>query len=107
MKLILSKQEFLQLREIIVNIDNKNVSDEFNRIVTNQNPHIESATNSETLSLSISDDLSKDIGKVLITHSKGLGKNLNISLTGLPKILSQAKKLFADLGTAIKGNSKK
>ena len=53
MKLILSKAEFLQLREIIVNIDNKNVSDEFNRIVTNQNPHIESATNSETLSLSI------------------------------------------------------
>lgn len=107
MKLILTKQEFLQLREIIVNIDNKNVSDEFNRIVTNQNPHIEAATNTETLSLSISEELSNEIGKVLIAHSKGLGKNLNISLTNLPKILTQAKKLFNDLGTAIKGSSKK
>ena len=46
MKLIISKQEYLQLREIIINIDNKKVTDEFNRIVTDQNPHINAATTS-------------------------------------------------------------
>lgn len=107
MKLILTKQEFLQLRDIIVNIENPKVSDEFNRIVTNQNPHINSATTSETLTLTVSAELSTEIGKVLITHSKGLGKNLNMNLTSLPKIISQAKKLIADLGTTIKGSSKK
>ena len=48
MKLIISKQEFSQLRKIIINIDNAKVTDEFNRIVTNQNPHIDAATTSET-----------------------------------------------------------
>lgn len=107
MKLILTKQEFLQLRDIVVNIENPKVSDEFNRIITNQNPHINSATTTETLTLTVSAELSTEIGKVLITHSKGLGKNLNMNLTSLPKIISQAKKLIADLGTTIKGNSKK
>ena len=103
MKLIISKQEFLQLREIIINIDNKKVTEEFNRIVTNQNPHIEAATTSETISLNVSDELSKKIGDVLITHSKSLGKNLNISLANLPKIVTGFKKLFGDLSTAISG----
>ena len=103
MKLIMSKQEFLQLREIIINIDNKKVTEEFNRIVTNQNPHIEAATTSETISLNVSDELSKKIGDVLITHSKSLGKNLNISLANLPKIVTGFKKLFGDLSTAISG----
>lgn len=99
MKLIISKQEYLQLREIIINIDNKKVTDEFNRIVTDQNPHINAATTSETLTLNISDELSKEIGDILIKHSKTLGKNLNISLSNLPKIISSAKKLFSDLST--------
>ena len=101
MKLIISKREYLQLREIIINIDNKKVTDEFNRIVTDQNPHINAATTSETLTLNISDELSKEIGNILIKHSKTLGKNLNISLSNLPKIISSAKKLFSDLSTAI------
>ena len=105
MKLIISKQEYLKLREIIINIDNKKVTDEFNRIVTDQNPHINAATTSETLTLNISDELSKEIGDILIKHSKTLGKNLNISLSNLPKIISSAKKLFSDLSSAI--NSKK
>ena len=99
MKLIISKQEYLQLREIIINIDNKKVTDEFNRIVTDQNPHINAATTSETLTLNISDELSKEIGKTL-------GKNLNISLSNLPKIISSAKKLFSDLSTAISSKKK-
>ena len=106
MKLIMSKQEFLQLREIIINIDNKKVTEEFNRIVTNQNPHIEAATNSETLSLNVSDELSKEIDDILIKHSKTLGRNLNISLSNLPKIISNAKKLFSDLSTTISGKKK-
>ena len=106
MKLIMSKQEFLQLREIIINIDNKKVTEEFNRIVTNQNPHIEAATNSETLSLNVSDELSKEIGDILIKQSKTLGRNLNISLSNLPKIISNAKKLFSDLSTTISGKKK-
>ena len=106
MKLIMSKQEFLQLREIIINIDNKKVTEEFNRIVTNQNPHIEAATNSETLSLNVSDELSKEIGDILIKHSNTLGRNLNISLSNLPKIISNAKKLFSDLSTTISGKKK-
>ena len=101
MKLIISKQEYLQLREIIINIDNKKVTDEFNRIVTDQNPHINAATTSETLTLNISDELSKEIGDILIKHSKTLGKNLNISLSNLPKIISSAKKLFSDLSSTI------
>ena len=101
MKLIISKQEFSQLRKIIINIDNEKVTDEFNRIVTNQNPHIEATTNSETLSLNISDDLSKEIGDILIKHSKTLGKNLNISLTNLPKLVASIKTLATDLSTAI------
>ena len=103
MKLIMSKQEFLQLRKIISNIDNPSIIEEFNRIVTNQNPHIEAATTSETISLNVSDELSKKIGDVLITHSKSLGKNLNISLANLPKIITGFKKLFGDLSTAIIG----
>ena len=101
MKLTISKQEFAQLREIIVNIDNEKVTREFNRIVTNQNPHINAATTSETLTLDVSDELSKEIGIILIQHSKGLGKNLNISLSNIPKILTGIKKLFSDLSTAI------
>ena len=103
MKLIMSKQEFLQLRKIISNIDNPSIIEEFNRIVTNQNPHIEAATTYETISLNVSDELSKKIGDVLITHSKSLGKNLNISLANLPKIVTGFKKLFGDLSTAISG----
>ena len=103
MKLIMSKQEFLQLRKIISNIDNPSIIEEFNRIVTNQNPHIEAATTSEPISLHVSDELSKKIGDVLITHSKSLGKNLNISLANLPKIVTGFKKLFGDLSTAISG----
>ena len=106
MKLIISKQEYLQLREIIINIDNKKVTDEFNRIVTDQNPHINAATTSETLTLNISDELSKEIGDILIKHSKTLGRNLNISLSNLPKIISNAKKLFSDLSTTISGKKK-
>lgn len=106
MKLIINKQEFSQLRNIIINIDNATVTDEFNRIVTNQNPHIEATTTSETLSLSISDELSKEIGDILIKHSKTLGKNLNISLSNLPKIISSAKKLFSDLSSAISSKKK-
>ena len=106
MKLIISKQEYLQLREIIINIDNKKVTDEFNRIVTDQNPHINAATTSETLTLNISDELSKEIGDILIKHSKTLGRNLNISLSNLPKIISSAKKLFSDLSTTISGKKK-
>lgn len=106
MKLIISKQEYLQLREIIINIDNEKVTDEFNRIVTDQNPHINAATTSETLTLNISDELYKDIGDILIKHSKTLGKNLNISLSNLPKIISSAKKLFSDLSTAISSKKK-
>lgn len=106
MKLILSKNEYSQLREIIGNIENENVTKEFNRIVTNQNPHIASAVTGDTVSLSVSAELSNEIGKVLITHSKGLGKNLTISLTNLPKIINQAKKLLNDLGTTIKGRKK-
>lgn len=106
MKLILSKQEFLQLRDIIINIDNDKVKEEFNRIVINKNPHIDTSTTSETVSMTISDELSSTIGNILIAHSKGFGKNLNISLTGIPKIISQAKKLFSDLGTAISGIKK-
>ena len=106
MKLIISKQEYLQLREIIINIDNKKVTDEFNRIVTDQNPHINAATTSETLALNISDELSKEIGDILIKHSKTLGKNLNISLSNLPKIISSAKKLFSDLSSTISSKKK-
>ena len=106
MKLIISKQEYLQLREIIINIDNKKVTDEFNRIVTDQNPHINAATTSETLTLNISDELSKEIGGILIKYSKTLGKNLNISLSNLPKIISSTKKLFSDLSTAISSKKK-
>ena len=106
MKLIISKREYLQLREIIINIDNKKVTDEFNRIVTDQNPHINAATTSETLTLNISDELSKEIGDILIKHSKTLGKNLNISLSNLPKIISSSKKLFSDLSTAISSKNK-
>ena len=106
MKLIISKQEYLQLREIIINIDNKKVTDEFNRIVTDQNPHINAATTSETLTLNISDELSKEIGDILIKHSKTLCKNLNISLSNLPKIISSAKKLFSDLSSAISSKKK-
>lgn len=106
MKLIISKREYLQLREIIINIDNKKVTDEFNRIVTDQNPHINAATTSETLTLNISDELSKEIGNILIKHSKTLGKNLNISLSNLPKIISSAKKLFSDLSSAISSKKK-
>lgn len=106
MKLIISKQEYLQLREIIINIDNKKVTDEFNRIVTDQNPHINAATTSETLTLNISDELSKEIGNILIKHSKTLGKNLNISLSNLPKIISSTKKLFSDLSSAISSKKK-
>ena len=106
MKLIISKQEYLQLREIIINIDNKKVTDEFNRIVTDQNPHINAATTSETLTLNISDELSKEIGGILIKYSKTLGKNLNISLSNLPKIISSAKKLFSDLSSAISSKKK-
>ena len=106
MKLIISKREYLQLREIIINIDNKMVTDEFNRIVTDQNPHINAATTSETLTLNISDELSKEIGDILIKHSKTLGKNLNISLSNLPKIISSAKKLFSDLSSAISSKKK-
>ena len=106
MKLIISKQEYLQLREIIINIDNKKVTDEFNRIVTDQNPHINAATTSETLTLNISDELSKEIGDILIKHSKTLGRNLNISLSNLPKIISSVKKLFSDLSTTISGKKK-
>ena len=106
MKLIISKQEYLQLREIIINIDNEKVTDEFNRIVTDQNPHINAATTSETLTLNISDELSKEIGDILIKHSKTLGKNLNISLSNLPKIISSAKKLFSDLSSAISNKKK-
>ncbi len=98
MKLIMSKHEFLQLRKIISNIDNPSIIEEFNRIVTNQNPHIEAATTSETISLNVSDELSKKIGDVLITHSKSLGKNLNISLANLPKIITGFKKLFGEKG---------
>lgn len=107
MKLILTKQEFLQLRDIIVNIENDSVKEEFNNIVTNKNPHIEAATTTETLSLSISNELSNEIGKVLIDHSKILGKNLNASIGGIPKLISQGKKLLADLGKAIKKTTKK
>ena len=106
MKLIIGKREYLQLREIIINIDNKKVTDEFNRIVTDQNPHINAATTSETLTLNISDELSKEIGDILIKHSKTLGKNLNISLSNLPKIISSAKKLFSDLSSAISSKKK-
>ena len=106
MKLIISKQEYLQLREIIINIDNKKVTDEFNRIVTDQNPHINAATTSETLTLNISDELSKEIVDILIKHSNTLGKNLNISLSNLPKIISSAKKLFSDLSSAISSKKK-
>ena len=106
MKLIISKREYLQLREIIINIDNKKVTDEFNSIVTDQNPHINAATTSETLTLNISDELSKEIGDILIKHSKTLGKNLNISLSNLPKIISSAKKLFSDLSSAISSKKK-
>ena len=106
MKLIISKQEYLQLREIIINIDNKKVTDEFNRIVTDQNPHINAATTSETLTLNISDELSKEIGDILIKHSNTFGKNLNISLSNLPKIISSAKKLFSDLSSAISSKKK-
>ena len=106
MKLIISKQEYLQLREIIINIDNKKVTDEFNRIVTDQNPHINAATTSETLTLNISDELSKEIGDILIKHSKTLGKNLNISLSNLPKIISSTKKLFSDLSSTISSKKK-
>ena len=106
MKLIISKEEYIQLREIIINIDNKKVTDEFNRIVTDQNPHINAATTSETLTLNISDELSKEIGDILIKHSKTLGKNLNISLCNLPKIISSAKKLFSDLSSAISSKKK-
>ena len=106
MKLIMSKQEFLQLREIIINIDNEKVTEECNRIVTNQNPHIEASTNTETLSLNVSDELSKKIGEILISHSKSLGKNLNISLSNLPKIINGFKKLFSDLSTAISSKKK-
>ena len=106
MKLIISKQEYLQLREIIINIDNKKVTDEFNRIVTDQNPHINAATTSETLTLNISDELSKEIGDILIKHSKTFGKNLSISLSNLPKIVSNAKNLLNDLSTAISNRKK-
>lgn len=106
MKLIISKQEFSQLRKIIINIDNAKVTDEFNRIVTNQNPHIDAATTSETLSLNISEELSKEIGDILIKHSKTFGKNLSISLSNLPKIVSNAKNLLNDLSTAISNRKK-
>lgn len=104
MKLILSKHEFEQLREVICNIDNDSVTKEYNRIVTNQNPHIEASTTTDTLSLSISAELSDKIGKVLISHSKGIGKNLSVNLTSLPKTINQTKKLFNDLGKAIKSH---
>ena len=106
MKLIISKQEFSQLRKIIINIDNAKVTDEFNRIVTKQNPHIDAATTSETLSLNISEALSKEIGDILIKHSKTFGKNLSISLSNLPKIVSNAKNLLNDLSTAISNRKK-
>ena len=106
MKLIISKQEFTQLREIIINIDNMKVTDEFNRIVTDQNPHINATTTSETLTMNISDELSKEIGDILIKHSKTLGKNLNISLSNLSKIISSAKKLLSDLSSAISSKKK-
>lgn len=104
MKIILTKKEFLQLRDVIINIESEKVTSEFNRICTNTNPHIDVAKTTETITFTVSEELSTEIGKVFITHSKGLGKNLNISLTGLPKIISQAKKLFSDLGAAIKGH---
>lgn len=102
MKVIMTKKEFMQLRDIIININNENVTREFNTICTDKNPHIDTATTTETITFTVSEELSTDLGKVLITHSKDLGKNLNISLTGLPKIISQAKKLFADLGATVK-----
>ena len=105
--LVLTKQEFLQLREVILNIDNDSVKEEFNNIVTNKNPHIEAATTTETLSLSVSNELSNEIGKVFIDHSKTLGKHLNVSIAGIPKLISQGKKLLADLGKAIKKTTKK
>lgn len=104
MKVIMTKAEFLQLREIIVNIDNDKVIKEFNRICTNNNPYIDAATTSETFTLTVSEELSTELGKVFITHSKGLGKNLNVSLTSLPKIVNQVKKLFSELGATIKGS---
>lgn len=104
MKVIMTKAEFLQLREIIVNIDNDKVIKEFNRICTNNNPHIDAATTSETFTITVSEELSTELGKVLINHSKGLGKNLNVSLTSLPKIVHQVKKLFIELGATIKGS---
>lgn len=102
MKVVMTKAEYLQLREVIINIDNDNVIKEFNRICTNNNPNIKTSATSETFTLNVSEDLSTEIGKVLISHSKGLGKNLNIRLTSLPALINQVKKLFNDIGATIK-----
>lgn len=104
MKLIMSKQEFLDLRDIIIGLDNEKVTAEFNRICTNKNSKIDTASTPETFTFTVSEDLSVKIGNVLKTYSKGLGRNLSISLTNLPKLFGQLKKLAGDLGAAIKGS---
>lgn len=102
MKVIMTKKEFLQLREIIINIDNPTVTEEFNKICTNKNSRIDVATTQESFTMTVSEDLSTEIGKVLKAYSKNLGKSLSLSLSNLPKIVKQIKNLVTDLGNAIK-----
>lgn len=103
MKVIMTKKEFLQLRDIIINLDNPEVTEEFNKICTNKNSQIDAATTAETFTLSVSEELSTEVGKVLKSYAKNLGKSLSLSLSNLPKIVKQLKSLVTDLGNAVKG----
>ena len=101
MKVSISREEFGHIREGIQNLGNPKVSQEFNSLLKNENPHLKVSREGNTLIIDIDEVVTSKILGVIVPHMAKLGKDINPTVFALPKILADGKEILADLKSVL------
>lgn len=101
MKVSISREEFSHIREGIQNLGNPKVSQEFNSLLKNENPHMKVTKDGNSLIIDIDEVVTSKILGTIVPHMAKLGKDINPTVFALPKILADGKEILADLKSVL------
>ena len=87
MKIILTKEEFLAIRQCVVDADTPAVTNGFNSLFTNGIPEIQVDTVDNTKVLTVDEGLVIDLVGITDTHSKASGKKVLGFIRSTPSTL--------------------
>lgn len=97
MKIILTKDEFMAIRQCVVDADTPAVTEGFNSLFTNAIPEIKVDTVDNTKVLMVDEDLVIDLVGVTDKHSKASGKKVLGFIRSTPSALLSLLPFATDL----------